>query len=82
MRTFDYERPGELYYPKASGFNRTQPITYRRFSTAADALRFAIESFPALVLQGCYLEVEGERYDADQMRELYDSAEYPLGRME
>jgi hypothetical protein len=82
MTTFNYQSPGELYYPKAPAIKRKPPITYRRFATAAEALRYAIESFPALVLQGCYMEVEGERYDANQMRELYDSADYPFERMQ
>jgi hypothetical protein len=80
MEAFKYASPGELYYPRASAF-RKPGMTYRRFPTAAEAIRFAIEGIPPPVLHGCYMEVEGERYHAGQMRELYESKAYPLTRM-
>jgi hypothetical protein len=82
MEAFNYASPGELYYPSSKIVKRPPHLTYRRFSTAAEALRFAIEGIPALFLQGCFMEVDGERYGANQIRELYDSAQYPLPRME
>jgi hypothetical protein len=81
--TFDYRSPGELFFSKAQGIHKYRPgVNYRRFSTAAEAIRFAIEDIPPPLLAGCYMEVEGERYEANQMRELYQSAEYPLPRLE
>jgi hypothetical protein len=80
MDSFNYATPGELYYPKPSGLRHHHGVNFRRFSTAAEAIRFAIENIPAPFLPGCYLEVDGVRYDATQLRELYDSAEYPLPR--
>jgi hypothetical protein len=81
MSAFDYASPCELYYPKAASFKKRSGMTYRRFATAAEALRFAIEGIPAPVLQGCFMEVDGERYHPGQMRELYDSKDYPLTRL-
>jgi hypothetical protein len=55
-------------------------MRYRRFETAAEASRFAIEKLPAPMLIGVYLQVEVERFDGDHRRELYDSAAYPFAR--
>ncbi len=53
---------------------------YRRFSKAADAIRFAIEELAPELLIGAHLEVEEERFDSEGIRRLYDHAEYPLAR--
>jgi hypothetical protein len=45
---------------------------------AADAVRFAIEELPPELLSGAVLEVDGERYVGDDIRRLYDSADFPL----
>jgi hypothetical protein len=39
--TFDYGAPAELFMAKRTGGSR-QPLGYRRFATAAEAIRFAI----------------------------------------
>jgi hypothetical protein len=80
MDGFNFASPGELYYPKPSALRHHHGVNFRRFSTAAEAIRFAIENIPAPILQGCYMEVDGLRYDANQLRELYESVEYPLQR--
>jgi hypothetical protein len=78
-RSFDYEAVAELFPARSRKFNR-QLARYRRFDRAADALRFAIEELPPQLFLGAYLEVEEERYDSNEMRRLYDSAEFPLAR--
>ena len=76
---FDYEAEAELFPARNRKINR-QFAGYRRFDSAADALRFAIEELPPQLFQGAYLEVEEERFDSNEMRRLYDSAEFPLAR--
>ena len=77
---FDYNAPAELFPSRTkSGKGR---MKYRRFDTAAEALQFAIEEMPPPVLLGAYLEVEEQRFGADEMRSLYGSAAYPLRRPE
>ena len=78
-KPFDYEAVAELFPTRSRKFNR-QLSRYRRFDRAADALRFAIEELPPRSLLGAYLEVGEERFDSDEMRRLYDSAEFPLAR--
>ena len=43
--TFDYGLPAELFMAKRKGGARSRPIS-RRFATAAEAIRFAVEDFP------------------------------------
>jgi len=78
-KPFDYKAMAELFPVRNRKFNR-QFTRYRRFDSAAEALRFAIEELPPQLLPGSVLEVEEERLNSDEMRRLYDSAEFPLAR--
>jgi hypothetical protein len=77
---FDYNAPAELF-PSRSKRGKGQ-VRYRRFETAAEALQFAIEELPPPVLLGAFLEVEEQRFGAEEMRFLYKNAAYPLRRSE
>jgi hypothetical protein len=60
--------------------SRRQPLGYKRFARAADAIRFAIEELPPQFLSGTYLEVDEARYEGKEIRHLYESIDYPLVR--
>ena len=79
MDKFDYGAEAELF-PSRSRASRRQPVGYKRFDRAADAIRFAIEELAPEALAGAYLEVLEERFDSHAIRRLYDAAEYPLTR--
>ena len=78
MDKFDYQAPAELFPTR----NRKIPakVKYRRFERAADAIRFAIEELPAPLLLGAFIQVDDGRLGHKDIRQLYDSAEYPLKR--
>jgi hypothetical protein len=77
--TFDYASPAELFMTKRKGGSR-QPLVYRRFASAAEAIRFAIEDFPAVQTLGVWLQVGDERFDSDDIQRLYQNGDYPLRR--
>ena len=77
--TFDYCSPAELFTAKRRGGQR-QRLGYRRFATAAEAIRFAVEDFPAIRTLGAWLQVGDERFDSNEIHRLYDSDDFPLQR--
>jgi len=81
MGTFDYGAEAELF-PSPVRASRRQPVGYRRFARAADAIRFAIEELAPASLAGAVLEIGEERFDGRDMRRLYESSNYPLVRRE
>src|SRR3954463_6701333 len=79
MRPFSYDTAAELF-PAAIRKKKRAGFAYRRFGTAAEAVRFAIEELPADSLNGAYLQVEEARFDQSGIRSLYDSEAFPLER--
>ena len=77
---FDYDLPAELFIPKRKSNTRRTPTEYRRFATAAEAIRFAVEEFPAVRTLGAWMQIGEERFNRDEICRLYESNEYPLGR--
>jgi len=81
MKPFDYSRPAELFMGKRKGSSR-QRLGYRRFATAAEAIRFAVEDFPAIRTLSAWMQIGDERFDSDEIHRLYERADYPLQRRE
>jgi hypothetical protein len=77
---FDYQAPAELF-PGKNTHARSRVVKYMRFDRAADAIRFAVERLPAVLLLGANMEVNEKRYDSRGIRRLYDHADYPLQRL-
>jgi hypothetical protein len=76
---FDYAASAELFMPKGKPSARRSP-GYRRFATAAEAIRFAVEEFPAVCTLGAWMKVGDERFNGDEIRRLYEAASYPRRR--
>lgn len=76
---FDYSAPAELFMASAK-YGRKPPVGYRRFESAAEALRFAVEELPASLLVGTVLEVSEIRFDHQGIQVLYQRDGYPLAR--
>jgi hypothetical protein len=77
--TFDYGAPAELFMAKRKATSR-HPLGYRRFATAAEAIRFAVEAFPTAQALGALMQVGDERFDGDDIQRLYKRDDYPLRR--
>lgn len=77
--TFDYRSPAELFLGKRKGGPR-HGLGYRRFATAAEAIRFAVEDLPAMRALGAWMQVGDERFDSDDIHRLYERNDYPLQR--
>jgi hypothetical protein len=75
---FDFSAPAELF-PSRNKKGRGR-VTYKRFDTAAEAIRFAVEDMPGSALLGAYLESKEARFGEQEIRALYDSPAYPLER--
>lgn len=79
INAFDYSAPAELFPSKGKRFRRNM-VSYRRFESAAVAIRYAIEELEPDKLVGAVLEIDEDRYDDVAIRNLYASEGYPLPR--
>ena len=76
----NYNSEAELFPPTSRNVSRGR-IGYKRFKSAAEAVRFAMEELPSELLGGSYLEVAEERFDGEGIRLLYESEAYPPKRL-
>jgi hypothetical protein len=53
--TFDYSASAELFVAKKGKVGVRRPLSYRRFASAAEAIRFAVEDFPAIHTLGAWM---------------------------
>jgi hypothetical protein len=79
MEQFEYNQPADLFARAGHGQTRP-PVTYRKFTTGAEALRYAVEVLSESLLQGTVVETDLGRFEASDIRTLYDSPDYPLPR--
>ena len=78
LNGFDYGASAELFMSRSRAAKRRPK--YKRFDSAAEAVRFVVEELPAAVLPGAYLLVAEARFGVEEIRDLYQSAGYPLAR--
>ena len=73
--SFDYDAPAELFLSKRFGNKREK---YRRFATAAEAIRYAVEGLRTPKAFGAWLEVGNARFNSSEIQRLYEADDYPL----
>jgi hypothetical protein len=61
--SFDYDAPAELFLAKRTKRRREK---YRRFATAAEAIRYAVAELPSLRSVGAWMQVDDERFNSDE----------------
>ncbi len=75
MQPFPYGAPAEMF--AASSIRRSSRMNYRRFETAADAIRYVMEDLPAPMQPGTSIQVGDERLGFTEIAELYESVGFP-----
>ena len=78
MPAFNYAASAELFPSRR--FAKSATSRYRRFDTAAEAIRYVVEEMSAKSIPGSYLQVGDHRLEGDAIRALYDAAAFPLER--
>jgi Arc/MetJ-type ribon-helix-helix transcriptional regulator len=79
MPPFDYNAPAELFLAKRTKNGREN---YRRFASAAEAIRYAIEDLRTPKALGACLQVGDERFNSIEIERLYEADDYPLRKPE
>ena len=75
---FDYNAPAELFLAKRTKSRRAK---YRRFATAAEAIRYAVEVLRTPKAFGAHLEVGEQRLNSCDILRLYEAEDYPLRKI-
>ena len=73
----DYGAPAELF---PAGMGKKSSVTYRRFDTLGEAVRFAMEEMTPAQFPGAVIEADEVRYGPIEIRGLYAATGYPLPR--
>ncbi len=76
---FNFSAPAELYGASTRG-GWAPGVKYRRFDTAAEAIRHVVEELSGAGRRTCVLEVNEKRFNHIEICNLYDSSTYPLPR--
>ena len=79
MTDFDFSAPADIFASPRMGMSKSA-IKYHRFGSAAEAIRFVMETLPAQMLGGTVMEVGNDRFTGAEIRRLYDDEAFPLPR--
>jgi hypothetical protein len=71
----NYRLPAGLFAP-----DHRQTLVYLRFTTLAEAIRFVVEELSPADQMRAFMDLGDETLFATAIRELYESANYPLRR--
>jgi hypothetical protein len=77
--SFDYAAPAGVFTRHGRG-RRGGAAKYRRFPSAAEAIRYVVEELPPPLWPGISLETGDETLDHNQVLKLYRADAYPLNR--
>jgi len=81
VHCFDYTAVAELFPTSALSRRSMQRSGFsRRFDTAAEAIRYAMEDLEPTLLEGSFLEVGESLFNGVGIQNLYARDTYPLER--
>jgi hypothetical protein len=72
---FNYNAPAELFL---SSRPKNSVAKYRRFTTAVEAIKYAVEDLRTTHGLGAWMEVGDERFNGVDIHRLYEADDYPL----
>ncbi len=78
-KAFDYNASADLF-SMSNRKGRRQPLGYKHFESAAEAIRYAVEEIPIQNRVSTLLEADESRYDSKEIHRLYESPSFPLAR--
>ena len=78
MNRIKFDDAAELYLGRDPKMARG--LGFKRFATAAAAIRFAVEEAAPISLRGATLEVGSARFSGPEIEALYADESYPLPR--
>ena len=76
LSAFDFGAPAGVFTRMRQG--RGGAAKYRRFETAAEAIRYAVEELPSPLLPGITMEVGEDTLDHLQILRLYEDPRFPF----
>lgn len=79
MDDINFSAPADVFTVGGRRGGRN-PVAYRRFPTTAEAVRHAIEVLSVEALRSAIVETQAARFNAAEIRTLYDRPDYPLSR--
>ncbi len=79
MHKFDFAVPAELYVVNG-GQGRRKEMTFRRFASAAMAIRHVVEELSPARQKGSVIEASEQRHHYREICALYERDDYPLAR--
>ena len=79
MEQFSYNETAEVYASRGRGVAK-RPVIYKRFDTGSEAVRYVMEGLSPDMRGGAVIEAGDGRFTAADIRQLYDSPDYPLAR--
>ena len=65
---FDYSSPAELFLAKRRG----RHTDYRRFATATEPIRYAVEELRTRRSLSAWMQVGEDRFNKEEINRLYD----------
>ena len=79
MPHFNFAAPAEVF-ATSGRHGRSRFMIYRKFPTAAEAVKHVMESLEGFAQKSAIVETDDERFSSVDIAAIYESSSYPLRR--